>query len=109
MRRWWRRIEWPIVALLGWCVAAAFTVVAGIQRVELQEGHVQVDWDHLHIEWGNAAEWAGGVGTVLAFGATLFVFYRQTRERWLADRRQQAELITAWTGAVTANTSRPCV
>ena len=101
MSGWWHRIRWPIAALLGCCLAGAFGVVAVIQRVELQEGHVHVDWDHVHVEWGNAAEWAAGTGTVLAFGATLFVFYRQMRERWLADRRQQAELITGWTGAST--------
>jgi hypothetical protein len=85
----WRRVPWPIVALLGWCLAGAFGVAAGIQCVEL-------DNRHLNFQWGNAAEWAAGIGTVLAFGATLFVFSYQTGEQRRADRRKQAEQIFAY-------------
>jgi hypothetical protein len=42
---WWRAIRWPIIALIGWCVAGVFIVVVGIQ-------HAELDKRHLHVEWG---------------------------------------------------------
>src|SRR5690348_11754401 len=65
MDGWWRRIQWPIVALLGWCLAGVFGALAGIQRVEL-------DKQHFLVQWGNAAEWLAGVGTVAGFGALFY-------------------------------------
>jgi hypothetical protein len=51
--------------------------------------------------WGSVPEWIGGVGAALAFGIAVVVFWSESRERRLADRREQAEVITAWTGGIT--------
>jgi hypothetical protein len=59
-----RQLRWPIVALLGWCLAGFFAVTLTIQRIELQ--------GHLHIAWGNAPEWLSAIATIAAFGALLF-------------------------------------
>lgn len=89
MTGWWRPILWLVITLPGWFLAVVFGIAAAGERIEL-------DNRHFHIEWGNAAEWAAGIGTVLAFAATVYVFGYRTRERRLADRREQAGLITAW-------------
>lgn len=79
----WRRIPWQVVASLGWCVAVAFGAVIAIQRVEL-------DKKHLHIEFGNLAEWLAGAGSLAAFGA-LFYASRQWRQAQIERRDQQAD------------------
>lgn len=64
-------------------------IVAAVQRVELHNRR-------LHVELGNVAEWAAAVGTVAAFGIAVWVFLYGNRIRIQAERREQAELITAW-------------
>lgn len=85
---WWRRIRWPIIALVGCSLAIVFGVTAAIQRIELQDRH-------LHIEWGNTAEWVAGVGTFAAFGVLLVAALQWRSDQ--ADRRDheadQARLI----------------
>lgn len=53
-------------------MAGAFGAVIAIQRVEL-------DKKHLHIEFGNLAEWLAGAGALAAFGA-LFYASREWRQ-----------------------------
>jgi hypothetical protein len=53
----------------------------------------------LTVQWGNAAEWVGGVGTALAFAVTLYII---TRDH--ADRRQQAA-DTIWNDALLVTVS----
>jgi hypothetical protein len=88
MTRWWERIPWPVVALMGWCMAGAFGVVAATQRIELDDRH-------LHIEWGNAAEWLAGVGSTAAFGALLYAAREwrsgQAERRSVEAERQKAD------------------
>lgn len=58
------------------------------------------------IEWGTAADWAAAVGTMLAFGAAMWVIYRERVDRRMdaarrrdedaRRRRAQAESIAVW-------------
>jgi hypothetical protein len=79
--KWWRRIPWPMLALLGWSLAGVFGVVAAIERIQLQNRH-------FHIEWGNAAAWLGGVGAFAAFGA---LFYAALQWRVAQTERRDRE------------------
>jgi hypothetical protein len=62
---WWHRSGWRTIAAVAVPLAVSFGVVAAIQRVELQDRH-------LHVNWGSVPEWLAGVGTFAAFGALLF-------------------------------------
>ena len=58
------------------------------------------------VQWGTAADWAAAIGTVLAFGAALWVIYRERVDRKLEElrrreedsrrRRAQAQSIAVW-------------
>jgi hypothetical protein len=81
MYGWWRHISWPGLAVLGWSLAGVFAVLAGIQRAEL-------DKQHLLVQWGNAAEWVGGLGTVAAFFAASWAAVYAARE-WRAAQLER--------------------
>jgi hypothetical protein len=83
LRDKWKRIPWSVIALLGWSLAGAFGAVAAIQ-------HIELDKRHLHVEFGNLAEWLAGVGSLAAFGA-LFYASREWRQSQLERRDQQAD------------------
>ncbi|BBY67356.1 hypothetical protein [Mycolicibacterium helvum] len=89
-----RRIPWPIVCVVGWLFAIAFGATAAIQHIELADRH-------LHIEWGNAAEWAsgvfGGVAAVAAFGALFYAAreWSATQTERRDNEADQARLIVA--------------
>ncbi|MBL0204893.1 MAG: hypothetical protein IPQ14_11370 [Candidatus Microthrix sp.] len=43
------------------------------------------------VQWGTAADWAAAIGTVLAFGAALWVIYRERVDRKLEELRRREE------------------
>ena len=44
------------------------------------------------VQWGTAADWAAAIGTVLAFGAALWVIYRERVDRKLEELRRREEV-----------------
>lgn len=46
------------------------------------------------VAWGNVAEWAGAIGTLLAFGLALVLFWRQIDDR-SADQASKVHVLTA--------------
>ncbi|MBK7322288.1 MAG: hypothetical protein IPI82_07520 [Candidatus Microthrix sp.] len=43
------------------------------------------------IQWGTAADWAAAIGTILAFGAALWVINRERVDRKLEALRRREE------------------
>ena len=82
------------LATIALTFGAAGAVLAGLSFVQAVEPQIQ---------WGNASEWFGAIGTVLAFVAGVVVIRRHSRWRRRDEarrrdelRKQQAELITGW-------------
>jgi hypothetical protein len=68
---------------VGLVRSGGFGVVAAIQ-------HVELDKHHLHIEFGNLAEWLAGGGSLAAFGA-IFYASLEWRQAQIERRDQQAD------------------
>jgi hypothetical protein len=81
------------IAVAVACVFAMAAVVLGVIAF-VQWGALQER--QLNANWGSVPDWIAGVGTTLAFAAAVFVFWYETRDRSLTDRRSQAITITAW-------------
>jgi hypothetical protein len=79
---WWHRSGWRTTAAVAVPLAVSFGVVAAIQRIELQNRH-------LHVNWGTVPEWLAGVGTFAAFGALLFAA-REWRAAQVERRDREA-------------------
>jgi hypothetical protein len=58
-------------------------VVAVIQRIELQD-------KHLHVQWGSVPDWVQAVGTIAAFGALLYAA-REWRDGQTERRDREAD------------------
>jgi hypothetical protein len=104
VRTWrWLDRQWEVHASELACFFAAlaliFGLIAGIQRIELHDRHMSVNW-------GTVPDWIAAIGA-LATVATLIVAYavyrhevsvrsedQETRRR--EAERQQADLVTAW-------------
>jgi hypothetical protein len=68
-RRWrWLERQWDRytsdLACFFAALALIFGLVAGVQRVQLHDRHLWVDW-------GTVPEWIAGIGSLIAFGALL--------------------------------------
>lgn len=96
----WSRNAWAAnatwFALAFALLAAVFMVVAILESVELHPRH-------LYVNWGTMPEWFAAVGTVGALFVAGAVWRHDVnnrradeRRRIQAEKRQQAELITAW-------------
>jgi hypothetical protein len=95
VQRWKRHAG--VLSVVFAVVALTLLVVVVVQALMLRSRGWTVQW-----QWGNVAEWVAGVGTLAAFGALFYaarewgIAHAERRDRIQADRRRQAELISAW-------------
>jgi hypothetical protein len=88
-------------------VACAFAMAATVLGVIAFAQWGALQERQLNANWGSVPDWIAGVGTTLAFGVAAFVFWYETRDRSLTDRRSQAATITAWTTGAYRTTYHP--
>lgn len=77
------------IAVVLWIAAVVFGAVAIVITI-VRQG--VVDW----VQWGDAPSWFAAIGTIAAVVLALRLAVRERRRRSQEERRNQADLITAW-------------
>lgn len=86
----WDRKLWPVIAVICFGLACSFGTIAAVQRIELMDSH-------LHVEWGDVPAWLQGIGTSAAFATLIYVAlgWRASEAERLDRQAEQARLIVA--------------